>query len=103
MRLLKCGGHIDETNVRTLCHAPAATYSKPPLHREVRMPAASQENRLALYSLSYSISIYLGATTCIDVLGHMKRGKDLRSMRSTAVERGCSQNFMVKKKRKRRC
>jgi hypothetical protein len=29
MRLLKCGGHLDETNVRTLCHAPAATYSKP--------------------------------------------------------------------------
>lgn len=91
MRLLKCGGHIDETNVRTLCHAPAATYSKPPLHREVRMPAASQENRLALYSLSYSISIYLGAMTCIDVLGHVKRGKRLRGMRSTAVERGCSQ------------
>ncbi len=46
MRLLKCRGHLDETNVRTLCHAPAATYSKPPLHREVRMPAASQENSI---------------------------------------------------------
>ncbi len=62
------------------------------------MPAAPQENRLALYSLSYSVSIHLGALTCIDVLGHVKRGKDLRSTRSTAVERGCSQNFMVKKK-----